>query len=95
MTARPRKVLLELAVEREFQRIKDAESRGAEAIQGFKHFVSVSPEMGYAVPNAPPGFSSRPFHTDEASYVVIYAYDADTVSCLAIRSVPSPRDTYY
>jgi hypothetical protein len=94
VSERSRKVILELAVEREFLRIKDTEGRGAEAIKGFMRFIAAKPELGNSVSGAS-GFSCRPFHTDSGSYLILYKYDAHSVTCIAVRNVPSPRDTYY
>lgn len=53
MSGKPRKVLLEPAVQKEFQRIKVTEDRGEEAIKGFTSFLAKMPELGNAVRNAP------------------------------------------
>jgi hypothetical protein len=46
------------------------------------------PEMGMAVPGMP-GFCSRPFHPEGASFLVIYKFDDEKVVCVGLRAVPS------
>lgn len=44
--------------------------------------------MGMAVPGQPTA-RSRPFHTPDGSFLVLYTYDREKVVCLTIRRVPS------
>jgi hypothetical protein len=74
----------------DIERIRQSSERAAEIIAAFELVVVRIPEHGMAVPGKP-GFYSRPFHTDEGSYLVIYTFDDDQVTCSAIRSVPSGR----
>lgn len=73
-----------------------SEARGStgsqfdEALAGFEHVVARTPESGMAV-SGRPGFRSRPFHTYEGSYLVVYTYDREKVALLSIRRVPSGR----
>jgi hypothetical protein len=59
-----------------------------EALAGFEHVLARIPEMGMAVPGQPTA-RSRPFHTPDGSFLVIYTYDREKVVCLTIRRVPS------
>jgi hypothetical protein len=59
-----------------------------EALTGFEHVVARIPESGMAVPGRS-GFRSRPFHSSEGSYLVVYTYDREKVVFLSIRRVPS------
>ena len=82
------RVELEPDVQREFDRITAEEERGAEAIDGFLRFVHRSPEEGYAFFRDDPDTRSRPFHTATNAYVVLYAFDAERVTCLGIKPIP-------
>ena len=91
MSGRKRRVVRKPACEEVFRKILRADDRAAEAIAGFEMAVSRIPEHGMAVRGLP-GVYSRPFHTDRASYLVLYTFDESTVTCIAAREVP--RSTF-
>lgn len=66
----------------------EAHERAGEAFAGFRHVVLRQPEMGMSVPGRP-RFHQRPFHTPTASFTVLYTFDDETVTCLALREVPA------
>lgn len=72
--------------ERELKAVQSA--RIDEALTGFEHVLARIPDMGMSVPGQPSA-RSRPFHTPEGSFLVIYTYDRDKVVLLTIRRVPS------
>lgn len=74
--------------ERELKAVQSA--RIDEALAGFEHVLARIPEMGMAVPGQPTA-RSRPFHTPEGSFLVIYTYDREKVVLLTLRRVPSSR----
>ena len=74
--------------ERELKAVQSA--RLDEALVGFEHVLARIPEMGMAVPGQPTA-RSRPFHTPEGSFLVIYSYDRLKVVLLTLRRVPSSR----
>ena len=84
-----RRVVRTPSFERSLSEIRgSAGDRLDEALAGFEHVVSRTPESGMTV-SGRPGFRSRPFHTPEGSFLVIYTYDREKVVCLSIRRVPS------
>ena len=74
--------------ERELKAVQSA--RIDEALAGFEHVLARIPEMGMAVPGQSTA-RSRPFHTPEGSFLVIYTYDREKVVLLTLRRVPSSR----
>lgn len=75
--------------ERELKAVRgSAGARVDEALTGFEHILARIPEMGMAVPGQPTA-RSRPFHTPEGSFLVIYTYNREQVVLLTIRRVPS------
>jgi hypothetical protein len=77
--------------ERELKALQgSAGARLDEALTGFEHVLARIPEMGMAVPGQPTA-RSRPFHTQEGSFLVIYTYDREKVVLLTLRRVPSSR----
>ena len=74
----------------EIEKIRQSSKNAAEIIAAFELVVARIPEQGMAVPGKP-GFYSRPFHTDQGSYLVIYTFNDDQVVCSAVRPVPSGR----
>lgn len=72
--------------ERELKAVQSA--RIDEALVGFEHVLARIPEMGMAVPGQPAA-RSRPFHTPDGSFLVVYTFDREKVVCLTIRRVPS------
>lgn len=77
--------------ERELKAVRgSAGARFDEALAGFEHVLARIPEMGMAVPGQPSG-RSRPFHSPDGSFLVIYTYDREKVVCVSIRPVPSGR----
>lgn len=74
--------------ERELRAVQSA--RIDEALTGFAHVLARIPEMGMAVPGQSTA-RSRPFHTPEGSFLVIYTYDREKVVLLTLRRVPSSR----
>jgi len=87
MSANRRRVAKSPQCERDLQAIA-ARHRAEEAIAGFERVVSRIPEMGMAV-RGKQGFYSRPFHTGDGSYLVIYTFDEETVTLVSVRSIPS------
>ncbi len=85
---KPRRVVLQPRFEAELKPILGEDPRAEEAWRGFSHAVARIPEMGMAV-RGRSGFYSRPFHTEQGSYVVLYTYDSKTVTCVTLRAVPS------
>jgi hypothetical protein len=77
--------------ERELKAVQSA--RLDEALVGFEHVLARIPEMGMAVPGQPTA-RSRPFHTSDGSFLVIYTYDREKVVLLTLRRVPSSRFGY-
>jgi hypothetical protein len=88
VSGRKRRVVRKPACEEVFRKILTTDRRAAEAIAGFEMAVSRIPEHGMAVRGAPDVYS-RPFHTDRGSYLVLYSFDDSTVTCIAVREVPS------
>lgn len=86
----PRRLVKDPKFQREIERIRQSSEQAAEAVAAFEQVVVRIPEYGMAVPGKR-GFYSRPFHTDQGSYLVIYTFDKAQVVCLTIRSVPSDK----
>lgn len=74
--------------ERQLSAAIDEHPRVADAFRGFSAAVSRFPESGLEVSRRP-GYYQRPFHTGEASYLVIYTFDEKRVVCIGMRKVPS------
>lgn len=75
--------------ERELAAVRgSAGARIDEALTGVEHILARIPEMGMAVPGQSTA-RSRPFHTPEGSFLVIYTYDRKKVVLLTLRRVPS------
>lgn len=83
-----RRVVLQPRFKAELDSILARVPRAAEAWDGFAYAVARMPEMGMAVPGMP-GFCSRPFHPEGASFLVIYKFDDEKVVCVGLRAVPS------
>lgn len=87
-TKRPRKLVRKPEYQREVDRIRREDPRGAEAVEGFEEIVLRSPQLGMAVPGRAK-YYGRPFRTETSSYLGIYTYDAAKVVFLAVRKVPA------
>jgi hypothetical protein len=85
---RSRRVVQQPRFQAELKPILSSILRAEEAWKGFSHAVARIPEMGMAVPGRS-GFYSRPFHTEQGSFLVIYTFDDEKVVCLGLRAVPS------
>lgn len=84
----PRRVVWGPRSAQDIEKIRRSSERAKDAITGFERVVARIPEMGMAVPGRPE-FFSRPFHTGDGSFLVIYTFDDRQVVCLAVRPVPS------
>lgn len=83
-----RRIVRTPRLERELKAVQSA--RLDEALVGFEHVLARIPEMGMAVPGQSTA-RSRPFHTPEGSFLVIYTYDREKVVLLTLRRVPASR----
>ena len=85
---RARRVVQPPHFQTELKPILASTPRAEEAWKGFTHVVARIPEMGMAV-RGRPGFYSRPFHTEQGSFLVVYTFDDRKVTCVSLRAVPS------
>lgn len=85
---KPRRVVLQPRFKAELDSILAKVPRAADAWSGFAYAVARMAEMGMAVPGKP-GFCSRPFHVEGASFLVIYKFDNEKVVCVSLRAIPS------
>ena len=85
---RQRRLIRQPAFTRDIEKIRQSSERAREAIAGMERVVTRIPEQGMAVPGRR-GFRSFPFHTDSASYLVIYSFNDREVVLIAVRQVRS------
>lgn len=83
-----RKVFRTPRFEREWGALARKEVRADEALTGFEEITARIPDRGMPV-RGQPSFVGCPVHLDEASYMVLYTYDAETVTLIAVRRIPS------
>lgn len=89
MGRKRKKILRAQRFERELRKVVEQFPRAEEALRGFEEVVSRHPEIGMSVRGQPTEVCGLPFHTEQASFLVIYRYDEEKVVCLGVRRVPS------
>lgn len=88
MPSGPRSLQQTTRFQRELAEVLAAHERAEAAFSGFAHIVTRRPDLGMAVPGRP-GFHQLPFHTPTGSFTVVYTFDDDSTTCIALREVPA------
>ena len=83
-----REVVQTARLEAELKKVVAETPSAGEAFRGFRHVVARRPELGMAV-RGRPEFYQLPFHSSGRSFTIVYTFDDDRVSLVALREVPS------